>query len=290
MPTTFRSDPDASSFRKMAAALWHRSNDPSVYGYVDIDATPILAAIERLRSTAGQKLSVTHFVARAVALMFKKYPEVNAKVRFWGQIQRRESVDIFVQVAMDDGKDLSGVKIENCDRKSAIEIAQELAAKAKLVREHADPTLEKSRGMFRWLPWFLVRPLLWVSDFLVNELHFDLSGSGMPRDPFGTAMVTNIGMFGIDTAFAPLVPIARCALVVTVTEVKDRPWVVEKRVEVRPVLRCCATFDHRVVDGAYAGKLVREFTRCLADPMRLAEAPSDAPTIKATAGTPSVTV
>ena len=44
---------------------------------------------------------------------------------------------------------------------------------------------------------------------------------GRPRDPFGTAMVTNVGIFGIDTAFAPFTPIARCALVLAVMEVKN---------------------------------------------------------------------
>jgi hypothetical protein len=38
-------------------------------------------------------------------------------------------------------------------------------------------------------------------------------------------VVTNVGMFGIDTSFAPFLPIARCPMLVLVTEVKERPVV-----------------------------------------------------------------
>jgi len=60
---------------------------------------------------------------------------------------------------------------------------------------------------------------------LVNELDFDLPAQGMPRDPFGSAIVTNVGMFGIDTAFAPLLPMARCPMLILVPEVRRRPFV-----------------------------------------------------------------
>ena len=73
----------ASSFRRMASAMWGRPNDPSIYGSVDIDATNALALIARYRTERDTKLTITHLVARAMALTLKKNPEVNAKVRFW---------------------------------------------------------------------------------------------------------------------------------------------------------------------------------------------------------------
>ena len=97
-----------------------------------------------------------------------------------------------------------------------------------------------------------------MTDVLTNELHIHVPSQGLLRDTFGSAMVTNVGVFGVDTAFAPFTPIARCPIIVLVTEVKQRPWVVEDRVEPRPVLRLCATFDHRIIDGAHAGHLGAE--------------------------------
>lgn len=120
------------------------------------------------------------------------------------------------------------------------------------------------------MPWWLARPATWLSDVLVNELHLDLAAQGMPSDPFGSAIVTSVGMFGIDSAFAPFVPLARCPMLILVPEVRPRPWAVGEAVEVRPVLRLCATFDHRIIDGAAAGRFAARLAELFADPELLA--------------------
>ena len=51
-------------------------------------------------------------------------------------------------------------------------------------------------------------------------------------------------------------------------------------VEVRPVLRLCATFDHRIIDGAHAGKLAAEIRELLSNPEKLCEPAADTPTVK----------
>jgi pyruvate dehydrogenase E2 component (dihydrolipoamide acetyltransferase) len=107
---------------------------------------------------------------------------------------------------------------------------------------------------------------LWVTDVVTNELNIHLPKLGMPKDPFGTAVITNVGMFGIDTAFAPFVPLGRAPLLLLVTAVKDRVVAVNGKPEVRPVLRLCATFDHRIVDGSAAGRLSQIITRLVANP------------------------
>lgn len=104
---------------------------------------------------------------------------------------------------------------------------------------------------------WLVRPILWLSDLLTNELHLHLPRHGLPRDPFGTAVITNVGTFGIDTAFAPFLPLGRCAVLILLSEVKERPVVVDGQVQARPVLRLCGSFDHRIIDGFAAGRLAR---------------------------------
>lgn len=266
--TQFTPVEDASSFRKMAAAMWHKPSDPSIHGSMDVDAT---AALAFLRShTSDVKLTVTHLVARAVAVALREQPELNGKVRFWGRLEQRDSVDVFVTVATEGNRDLSGAKIEGADGKSLVEIAREIASRANRIRTGSDASYKKSRGAFKQMPWWLARPATWLSDKLVNELHVDLSSQGMPRDPFGSAIVTSVGMFGIDMAFAPFVPLARCPMLILVPEVRPRPWVVGDGVEVRPVLRLCATFDHRIIDGAAAGRFAARLTQLFATPEQLA--------------------
>src|SRR5262245_43696319 len=124
MPTTFRPPAKLTTFRKIAAGMWVGANDPQIYGTMEVDATQILKTIEKLRAETGMKITITHLVARAVALLFKKYPETNAKVRWWGKLEVRNSVDLFLQVALDDGEDLSGARIDDADRKTAIDLAR----------------------------------------------------------------------------------------------------------------------------------------------------------------------
>jgi pyruvate dehydrogenase E2 component (dihydrolipoamide acetyltransferase) len=112
----------------------------------------------------------------------------------------------------------------------------------------------------------MLRMILKLMSFLTNTLGLHLPKLGMPRDPFGSAMVTSVGMFGIDTGFAPFTPIARCPIVITVTKVQDRPWVVGDNVVPRPVLRLCAAFDHRIIDGFSAGRLSTEIEQLFYNP------------------------
>jgi pyruvate/2-oxoglutarate dehydrogenase complex dihydrolipoamide acyltransferase (E2) component len=266
MTHAFEPMPEASSFRRMAAAMWKAPNDPTIYGSMDIDVTDTLEWLQTERERTGLKLSITHVVSRAVAQAFAKHPGLNAKVRGWGKLERRTSVDLFLSVATDGGKDLSGARIDHADALSLEGWAQALQGRAKGIREGKDQSFEKSRGLFKAMPWFLLRPFLRCVDFLSNELHVHLPKQGLPRDPFGTAVITNVGMFGIDTAFAPFVPMGRCPMLLLITEVKDRPWVVDGKLAVRKVLRLCATFDHRIIDGHSAGVLAKEIRSLIEAP------------------------
>jgi pyruvate/2-oxoglutarate dehydrogenase complex dihydrolipoamide acyltransferase (E2) component len=261
---TFKPIEDASSFPRMAAAMWRAPSDPSIYGQMDVDATPALAFLRE----QPEKITITHLVARAVALALRDQPELNAKVRFWGRLEQRETIDVFVTVAT--GKDLSGARIDRADEKSLVELAAAIAERAGRIRSDRDASYKQSRSVFARLPWWLARPATQLSDLLVNELHVDLAKYGMPVDPFGSAIVTSVGMFGIDAAFAPFVPLARCPMLILVPEVRPRPWAVDDRAVVRPVLRLCATFDHRIIDGAAAGRFASCLTRLFAVPHELA--------------------
>jgi pyruvate dehydrogenase E2 component (dihydrolipoamide acetyltransferase) len=256
---------EVSSFRRMAAGMWRAPSDPSIYGSMDVDAT---AALAFLRDQPG-KLTVTHLVARAVALALRDQPELNAKVRFWGRLEQRHTIDVFVTVATEGNKDLSGARIDRADEKSLAEIARELRDRVGKIRRGDEPSYKKSKSAFKQMPWWLSRPTTWITDMLVNELHVDLSKQGLPPDAFGSAIVTSVGMFGIDSAFAPFVPLARCPMLILVPEVRPRPWAVGDRVEVRPVLRLCATFDHRIIDGAAAGRFASRLTALFERPAQL---------------------
>ena len=80
-------------------------------------------------------------------------------------------------------------------------------------------------------------------------------------------MVTNVGVFGLPHAFAPLVPFSRVPIVVTIGSVRDAPVADGGAIVVRPQVSIGVTLDHRVLDGYQAGKLARRFAEIVMDPV-----------------------
>jgi pyruvate dehydrogenase E2 component (dihydrolipoamide acetyltransferase) len=138
-----------SSFRQMATVAWDHPFDPSIYGFRDFDAAPLEARLAELKAE-GARVTVTHLVARALALALQRHPDLNVVLRR-RRLYPRTRVDIFLQVAMPDpeglGKtDLSGVKIVDCDKKDLAEIGRYCAERIEMVRKREDPELQKSKN------------------------------------------------------------------------------------------------------------------------------------------------
>ncbi len=263
----------ASSFRKIAAVAWDNPRDPTIYGMLEVRAEKLLAWIDLKRRETGQKITITHCVARAVAIAIAKHPDVNALVR-WGKLQRRRDVDVFLQVAIQDeenvGKtDLSGFCVRNADKKDVGEIAAELRGAAKKIRKGDDADFERTKGQAELIPGFVYRWLLGIIEFLQYTLNIDTAFLGAPRDPFGSAMVTSLGMMGVRTAWAPFFPLARTAMIVLVGTVEDKPVVEDGAIDDRKQLALNGTFGHRVIDGFHAAKLSRELQLMLENPHML---------------------
>ncbi|HSA59156.1 MAG TPA: 2-oxo acid dehydrogenase subunit E2 [bacterium] len=271
--TRFR---DAGLWREVAAAVWRAPRDPSVYGTIEVDFTNGLAFLGRLNDRmdpgAPAKITPTHLVAKAAALVLQKFPEANASLRR-GRFYLREGVDLFLQVAIPtDARghraDLSGAKICACEVKSLAEIARDLALKSERIRSRDDPQFKSTMGFLRWTPRLLRPFFIRLGDFLVHGLGVSARSLGLPEDPFGSAMVTSVGSLGAPAAFVPLFPLARSPFILCVGEVRPRPWVMGDRVVPRPVLDVAVTFDHRYLDGLTASRMNRSLVEILNEPER----------------------
>lgn len=264
-----------STFRRIATAAWGPPCDPTVYGSVELDATPVLAYLESLREQ-GVRATVTHVVGRALAIVLAEHPELNVLIRL-GRFQRREDVDILFQVALhgDAGDpaepDLSAIVLRKVDEKSVAQIADEFAERTASVRADRDVEMASLRHRMGWIPPLLLRPLQRLLDFAQYTLNLHIPG--LPRDAFGSAMVTNVGMFGITHAYAPLFPPSHCPVVLLVGAITRQPWVVgdgpDERIEIRPVLPLHATIDHRVLDGVQAARISARLRELLTRPSLL---------------------
>jgi pyruvate dehydrogenase E2 component (dihydrolipoamide acetyltransferase) len=83
----------------------------------------------------------------------------------------------------------------------------------------------------------------------------------------GTITITNVGGFGVETG-TPIINKPECAILATGL-IAPRPWVVDNQLAVRQVMTTAVSFDHRIVDGAYAARFLAHLRDLLEDPALL---------------------
>ena len=253
------------AWRKIAGASWGRPLDPQIFGDIEVDAGRLLTFLEAERLRSGVHVTVTHLVGKALAHALAENPDVNVRLRR-GKFVPRESVDVFFVVALSEGKELSGAKIRDADRKSAGDIARELVERAERLREGEDAELGGSKRLLGSTPTWLLRWVLRFATWLVADVGVSLKRLGLPSDAFGSAIVSSVSTFGAERAYGPLNPWYRVPVLVLVSEVKEKAVVIDGEIVARPMLTLSATLDHRYLDGSHAGRLVRSARAYLGDP------------------------
>ncbi len=255
-----------SSWRKIAIGTWKTAGDPSVYGFTDVDMGPALEYIEKLRQETGKRITLTHFVGKAVANVIHRTPQINCILRF-GRLYPRKSVDLFFQVAADSGgEDLSGMTVRGAENKSVLDICVEMEERVRKIREKKDTSYTQVKKTMGLIPGILAYPALWLTSFIMYTLNLWTPLLGAPRDSFGSVMITNIGSIGLDAAFAPLVPYSRVPLLVTIGGTQDKAIVRNGQIVIGPVMKLTVTFDHRLIDGVHAASLYKHLMKIFAEP------------------------
>ncbi len=259
-----------SPFRKVAIGTWRTAYDPTVYGSMEIRMEAAERYIAAFREKKGEKLTITHVVTAAIAKSLRLHPEANGVLRF-NRIYLREDVDIGVLVLTDDHKtgevDLSSAVVRKADAITLSEQIAQLKAQVKDIRTGQDKAMKKSKDTIRKIPFMCMNFFMNTLGFLLYTLNLDLRWAGLPKDPFGGAVVTSIGSLGLDVAYVPLVPYSRVPIFIAPGEVKSVP-VVDESGAIVPgrMMGVHASFDHRFIDGGHAAKLTKSFRRVMEHP------------------------
>jgi pyruvate/2-oxoglutarate dehydrogenase complex dihydrolipoamide acyltransferase (E2) component len=260
-----RSGRPVTGWRRLAGASWRAPSDPQFFGSLDVDAAALLAFIDDVRKHTAARLTMTHLVGRAVAHGLASVPAMRQRLAR-GREYDRESVDVFFIVTTDDGKELTGVKIEHADTKSATEISDELAQRRASIAAGTDEQFGRTKRMLEVLPRPILRAGILLSAWLTSDLNVNLPKYGLPRQAFGGAMITSVGMWDVSTAYSPLASYYRVPVLVLVGSVQPRPVAQAGSVQVRPMMTLTATFDHRYVDGYQASKFAAALREYCAHP------------------------
>jgi pyruvate dehydrogenase E2 component (dihydrolipoamide acetyltransferase) len=197
----------------------------------EIDMTEVIElrnALLKQEEVIGARITYADIFVVAIVQALKDNPIINSSV-IENEIKVWENINIGVAVALEEGFEggLIVPVVRDADQKSLAEISREL-----------ESLVEKAR----------TRKLL----------PDDVTG--------GTFTLTNLGAFGGGWGFGtPIINQPESAILGT-GSISDRPVVREGKVVVRPIMTYSLTFDHRVIDGAPAGKFAARVTELLENP------------------------
>jgi pyruvate dehydrogenase E2 component (dihydrolipoyllysine-residue acetyltransferase) len=216
-----------SAMRRGIAEHMRRSVDTAAHvtSAIEVDMSRVVAARETLKkefqSAYGVNPTYLAFVARAAIDTLKDYPYVNGELR-GDSIVTRNFVNLGIAVELAEGKGLIVPVIRNAEGLNLLGIARAIADLASRARDK-------------------------------KLLPDDVQG--------GTFTITNPGGYGTFHG-TPVINQPQSGILGTYALVK-RPWVVtdddgNDAIAIKPIMNVTLTYDHRLVDGAYAGRFLRD--------------------------------
>jgi 2-oxoglutarate dehydrogenase E2 component (dihydrolipoamide succinyltransferase) len=216
-----------SAMRRGIAEHMRRSLDTAAHvtSAIEVDMAKVVAIREKLKpeyeKAYGVNPTYLSFVARAAVETLKDYPWVNAELR-GESIVTHNFVNIGFAVALAGGKGLIVPVVKHAEGLNLLGMAQaisDIAERARTKRLTPD----------------------------------DVQG--------GTFTITNPGSFGTFHG-TPVISQPQSGILGTYAVVK-RPWVIQDElgkdvIAIRPIMNLTLTYDHRLVDGAYAGQFLHD--------------------------------
>jgi len=215
-----------TAMRKGIAEHMRRSLDTSAHvtSAIEVDMSKVVAIRAKLKkeyeASYGVNPTYLSFIARATVETLREYPWINGEIR-GDRIVTRNYVNLGFAVELADGKGLIVPVVKNTEGLNLLGMARavsEIAARARDKKLMPD----------------------------------EVQG--------GTFTITNPGGYGTFHG-TPVISQPQAGILGTYAVVK-RPWVVQDElgqdvIAIRPIMNLTLTYDHRLVDGALAGRFLK---------------------------------
>ena len=207
--------------RQRSVMAEHMIRSRQTAAHMTTEADVDMSAVERARTEFNaqreQRLTVLAFIARAACTALAEFPDLNATFDGEQLIRWRE---VNLGVAVDTEQGLIVPVIRGCERLTTPAIGEAIAELARLARSRK------------------------LTPDHIRAGTFTVSNPGSVGGISGMAIINQpqVGILGTPA-------IVRRPVVVT-----DEHG--EEAIAIRPVMRLALTYDHRVIDGAYATRCV----------------------------------
>jgi pyruvate dehydrogenase E2 component (dihydrolipoamide acetyltransferase) len=216
-----------TAMRRGIAEHMRRSLDTSAHvtSAIEVDMSKVVELRRKLKPEFERSYGVNptylSFIARAAVETLKEYPWINGEIRD-EQIVTRSFINLGFAVELADGKGLIVPVLKNAETLNLLGIAKGVTDIAQRARD---------------------------KKLLPDEVQG------------GTFTITNPGGYGTFHG-TPVISQPQAAILGTYAVVK-RPWVVQDElgqdvIAIRPIMNLTLTYDHRLVDGALAGRFLRD--------------------------------
>jgi 2-oxoglutarate dehydrogenase E2 component (dihydrolipoamide succinyltransferase) len=226
-PTAGESMEPMTPMRKGIAEHMRRSLDTSAHvtSAIEVDMSKVVAIRQKLKkefeAAYGVNPTYLSFVARATVETLREYPWINGEIR-GDKIVTRNYVNLGFAVELADGKGLIVPVVKHCEDLNLLGMARSVAEIAARARD---------------------------KKLMPDEVQG------------GTFTITNPGGYGTFHG-TPVISQPQAGILGTYALVK-RPWVVQDElgqdvIAIRPIMNLTLTYDHRLVDGALAGRFLRD--------------------------------
>jgi 2-oxoglutarate dehydrogenase E2 component (dihydrolipoamide succinyltransferase) len=216
-----------TAMRRGIAEHMRRSLDTSAHvtSAIEVDMSKIVQIRKKLKpeyqKAYGVNVTYLAFIARATVETLREYPWINGEIR-GEQIVTRNYVNLGFAVELADGKGLIVPVLKHAEGLNLLGIARGVVDIAERAR-NKQLTPDEVQG--------------------------------------GTFTITNPGGYGTFHG-TPVISQPQAGILGTYAVVK-RPWVIqddrgEDVIAIRPIMNLTLTYDHRLVDGALAGRFLRD--------------------------------
>jgi pyruvate dehydrogenase E2 component (dihydrolipoamide acetyltransferase) len=216
-----------TAMRRGIADHMRKSLDTSAHvtSAIEVDMSRVVGIREKLKKEYGAAYGVNptylSFIARATVETLRDYPWVNGEIR-GDKIVSKSFVNLGFAVELADGKGLIVPVVKNAETLNLLGMAKAISEIAKRARDKQ----------------------------LTPD---DVTG--------GSFTITNPGGYGTFHG-TPVISQPQAGILGTYAIVK-RPWVITDdngadAIAIRSMMNLTLTYDHRLVDGAYAGRFLRD--------------------------------
>ena len=187
------------------------------------------------------------------------------RINIYSSVEKNNA-EISILISAGNGKDLEYCKVKDADKKTTLDIYFLIDDFIQKIKRNKFTLKKNTQHCLKFLPNFLIDIALILFDLITNNLGISLKAIGYDKHNYGTILITNVGSFGFESLFAPLLPYSGVPISFTVGSIVKKPKIVDGELQIRECVDISATIDHRYTDGARGYRILNKFREYVSDP------------------------